>query len=121
MNLSERIRQLRQQKGLSQENMADELGLSTSAYGDIERSRTEPPLSRLEAIATLLEVPLPTLLGLETTSLSETEWLRRDNEALRVENARLHQEIGQWKSKFHEWVRLELARQMAKARERIGF
>ncbi len=45
------------------------------------------------------------LLGLESTSLSETEWLRRDNEALRHENARLHQEIGQWKSKFHEWVR----------------
>ena len=121
MNLSERIRQLRQQKGLSQENMADELGLSTSAYGDIERGRTEPPLSRLDAIAGLLEVPLPTLLGFEGGSLSETEWLRRDNEALREENARLHQEIGQWKSRFHEWVRLEIARQMAKERERIGF
>lgn len=121
MNLSERIRQLRQRKGLSQENMADELGLSTSAYGDIERGRTEPPLSRLDAIARLLEVPLPTLLGLESTSLSETEWLRRDNEALREENARLHQEIGQWKSRFNEWVRLEIARQMAKQRERIGF
>ncbi len=119
MNLSERIRQLRQQKGLSQENMADELGLSTSAYGDIERGRTEPSLSRLEAIAALLEVPLPTLLGLETASLSETEWLRRDNEALRHENARLHQEIGQWKSKFHEWVRVEIARRAE--RERIGF
>jgi XRE family transcriptional regulator, regulator of sulfur utilization len=121
MNLSERIRQLRLQKGLSQENMADMLGLSTSAYGDIERGRTEPPLSRLEAIAQLLEVPLSTLLGLEGSSLSETEWLRRDNEALRAENALLHQEIGQWKSRFHEWVRLEIARQMAQQRERIGF
>ena len=119
MDLSEQIRQLRQQKGLSQENMADGLGLSTSAYGDIERGRTEPPLSRLEAIAALLEVPLPTLLGLEAASLSETEWLRRDNEALRHENARLQQEIGQWKVRFHEWVREALARRAE--RERIGF
>lgn len=81
---------MRQQKGLSQENRTDELGLSTTAYGDIERGRTEPPLSRLEAIARLLRVPLLTRLGLETTSLSETEWLNRDNEALRVENARLY-------------------------------
>ena len=119
MKLPERIRQLRQQKGFSQENMADELGLSTSAYGDIERGRTEPSLPRLEAIAALLEVPLSKLLGLESTPLSETEWLRRDNEALREENARLHREVGLWKNRFDRWVRLEVQRRAE--RERIGF
>ena len=34
-NLSEKIRQIRLQKGLSQENMADMLGLSTTAYGTL--------------------------------------------------------------------------------------
>ncbi|TDB59819.1 helix-turn-helix domain-containing protein [Arundinibacter roseus] len=121
MTLSERIRNLRLQKGFSQENMADMLAISTSAYGDIERGRTEPPLSRLEAIAGFLETTLPDLLGLEAGPLTETEWLRRENEELRTENARLHQEIGQWKSKFCEWVSLEIARQMQQQRERIGF
>ena len=64
-NLSERIRQIRLQKGLSQENMADMLGLSTTAYGDMERGRTELSVSRLENVAKLLDVPLPELLGFE--------------------------------------------------------
>ena len=81
-NLSERIRQIRLQKGLSQENMADMLGLSTTAYGDMERGRTELSFSRLENISKLLDVPLPELLGFETLTISEIEWLRQENTRL---------------------------------------
>ncbi|RYY39087.1 XRE family transcriptional regulator, partial [archaeon] len=38
----------------SVENMADLLGLSTTAYGDIERGKTDLTLSRLSQIATVL-------------------------------------------------------------------
>jgi transcriptional regulator with XRE-family HTH domain len=78
-NLSEKIRQIRMQKGLSQENMADMLGLSTTAYGDMERGRTELSVSRLENVAKLLDVPLHELLGFDAMSMSETEWLRQEN------------------------------------------
>ena len=81
-NLSEKITQIRLQKGLSQENMADMLGLSTTAYGDLERGRTELSVSRLENIAKLLDVPLPELLGFDSVTLSETEWLRQENTRL---------------------------------------
>ena len=118
---SERIRQLRLQKELSQENMADMLGLSTTAYGDMERGRTELSFSRLENIAKLLDVSLPALLGFETKTLSETEWLRQENERLMATNAKLQSELDQWKKRFGSLVTLEIGRQVQQDREPIGF
>jgi len=118
---SERIRQLRLQKELSQENMADMLGLSTTAYGDMERGRTELSFSRLENIAKLLDVSLPALLGFETKTLSETEWLRQENERLMATNAKLQSELDQWKKRFGSLVTLEIGRQVQQYREPIGF
>jgi transcriptional regulator with XRE-family HTH domain len=118
---SEKIRQLRLQRELSQENMADMLGLSTTAYGDMERGRTELSFSRLESIAKLLDVSLPALLGFETKTLSETEWLRQENERLLSANAKLQGEIDQWKKRFGSLVTLEIGRQVQQHREPIGF
>ncbi|WP_221394304.1 helix-turn-helix domain-containing protein [Dyadobacter sp. NIV53] len=120
-NLSEKIRQIRLRKGLSQENMADMLGLSTTAYGDLERGRTELSFSRLENISKLLDMPLPELLGFESTALSETEWLRQENTRLMAVNSRLQNELEQWKAKFKLWFGEGIIRQIGEGRERIGF
>ncbi|SEI51720.1 DNA-binding transcriptional regulator, XRE-family HTH domain [Dyadobacter koreensis] len=120
-NPSEKIRQLRLQKDLSQENMADMLGLSTTAYGDMERGRTELSFSRLENIAKLLDVSLPELLGFESKTLSETEWLRQENERLLTANAKLQNELDLWKKRFGSLVTLEIGRQVQQHREPIGF
>lgn len=53
--VAEKIRLLRLQKGLSQQNMADELNLTVAAYSNIERGVSEVNLSRLSAIAELLD------------------------------------------------------------------
>ncbi len=119
-NLSEKIRQIRLQKGLSQENMADMLGLSTTAYGDIERGRTELSVSRLENVAKLLDVPLPELLGIDV-SMSETEWLRQENTRILAENRRLQNELDQWKLKFRQLFGDGVIRQIGEERQRIGF
>jgi XRE family transcriptional regulator, regulator of sulfur utilization len=119
--LSERIRQFRLQKGLSQENMADMLSLSTTAYGDLERGRTELSFSRLENIAKLLDIPLPELLGLESATMSETEWLRQENTRLLAVNSRLQNEVEQWKNKFKQWFGDGIIRQIGQERARIGF
>lgn len=119
-NLSEKIRQIRLQKGLSQENMADMLGLSTTAYGDIERGRTELSVSRLENVAKLLDVPLPELLGIDA-SMSETEWLRQENTRILAENRRLQNELDQWKLKFRQLFGDGIIRQIGEDRPRIGF
>ena len=120
-NIAERIRQIRLQKGLSQENMADMLGLSTTAYGDLERGRTELSFSRLENIAKLLDKPLPELLGFESMTLSETEWLRQENTRLMAVNSRLQNELDQWKTKFKQWFGNGIVREIGEGRERIGF
>ena len=119
--LSERIRLFRLQKNLSQENMADMLGLSTTAYGDLERSRTELSVSRLETIAKLLDIPLAELLGLESATLSETEWLRQENTRLLALNSKLQNEVDQWRSKFKQWFGEGIVREIGQHRERIGF
>ena len=120
-NLSERIRLIRLQKGLSQENMADMLSLSTTAYGDLERGRTELSVSRVENIAKLLDVPLPELLGFDSLTMSETEWLRQENTRLLAENRRMQNELDQWKVKFRQWFGGGIIRHVGEERERIGF
>ena len=55
-NIAYRIRKLREQKDYTQQNMADELGLSHSAYSKIERGQTDPSVGRLGEIAKILEV-----------------------------------------------------------------
>ena len=65
--LGERIRRYRLMKGLTQENMADELGISTSAYSNMENGKTDMKISRLQQIAKTLEIPLEELVKLEET------------------------------------------------------
>lgn len=63
MNLGEKIRGVRQMKGLSQENLADMLGISLLAYGDIERGKKDVAFSRLEQIADKLGVSVEDILS----------------------------------------------------------
>ncbi len=49
------IRKLRESKDLSQENIAGELNITTSAYSKIERGVTDPSVGRLLRIAEVLE------------------------------------------------------------------
>jgi transcriptional regulator with XRE-family HTH domain len=55
-SLGERIRKLRVIRNLSQENMANELNLSTAAYSNIERDVTDLTVSRLVHIAKVLDI-----------------------------------------------------------------
>lgn len=112
-HLPNRLRQIRQNKGLSQENMADALGISTTAYGDLERGKTEITLMRLDAIATIFQVPLENLLGLEQGPtidelLAENRRLNRENTVLIFRNKLLES-------------RLKSLLETQKDRQRIGF
>lgn len=133
-SLSERIRLQRLQRGLSQENMADLLGLSTTAYGDIERGKTDLTLSRLSQIARVLDVSPLTLLTDEITPaqatdnqtdeiVHELETLRLTVEKQQVELDKLRLEADFYKRRYDERIALELARSMgvSQSRERIGF
>jgi len=56
MKKGDKIRILRTMKGLSQENMAEMMGMSRLAYGDIERNKVTISKGRLEKIAAILGI-----------------------------------------------------------------
>ncbi|OOF36457.1 MULTISPECIES: helix-turn-helix domain-containing protein [Rodentibacter] len=58
MKINEKIRQLREQHQLSQENMADKLGMSVTGYAKIERGEVRSTLQRLEQISEVFEMDI---------------------------------------------------------------
>lgn len=58
MKVCEKIKRLRQERGWSQEEIANKLSMSTNAYGCIERGDTDVSLSRLEEISAVFEIDI---------------------------------------------------------------
>ena len=56
VRIGDKLKRIREFKGLKQESVARELGLSTNGYGKIERGESSLSLDRLEKIARALEV-----------------------------------------------------------------
>ena len=63
MKIYEKIGFMRQLKGWSQEEMAENLQMSVSGYAKIERGETDVQISRLEQIAKSFNVDLMDLLS----------------------------------------------------------
>jgi transcriptional regulator with XRE-family HTH domain len=55
-NLAQAIRRLRARRGLTQEEVAYEAGLTISSYREIERGRANPAWTTVQRIAEALEV-----------------------------------------------------------------
>lgn len=62
VKLGERIRKMRTIRGLSQQNMADDLELSVASYSNIERGITDINVSRLIEISHILKIDVSELL-----------------------------------------------------------
>lgn len=65
INVGERLRELRIERGMSMRALARLSGLSTNALSMIERSRTSPSVSTLYKIAAALGVPITAFFRLE--------------------------------------------------------
>ena len=65
MNIGDKIKKLRELKNYTQQFMAQELELSLSGYGKIERNETDISIGRLEQIATILGVSTQTILSFD--------------------------------------------------------
>ena len=66
--VGERIRVARVTKGLSQQNMANELELTVASYSNIERGVTDITITRLFEIARILDVKIENILDLVNSS-----------------------------------------------------
>lgn len=64
MNIGDKIRKVRELKGFKQEYVASRLGLSVTAYGNIERNDSSLTFDRLEEIAEVLEVTVQDILNI---------------------------------------------------------
>lgn len=62
LRLGNKIRKIREIKGLKQENVADKIGLSLSSYGKIERGEVKLSVERLSTIASAMELPMSAIL-----------------------------------------------------------
>lgn len=94
-----KIKELRIAKGLSQDQMAEAIGVNQSNYGKVERGSSQITLNKLFEIAKKLEIPVFMLLYNE----DKDEWPFFDKEseltieALKKKNELLEKENEQWK------------------------
>ena len=66
MNIGRTISALRQEKNMTQMELADRMGVSFQAVSGWERGRSMPDVSRLPELAELFGVPIARILGEET-------------------------------------------------------
>ncbi len=71
LKLSKNLRELRQEKGWTQEQVAEKLGVSYQAVSRWETDATYPDIEMLPALADLFEVSLEKLMGVTKTEREE--------------------------------------------------
>lgn len=62
---TERLKELRKEKGYTQQQIADEIGVNRGSYSNWEKGKREPSFENLIKLADLLEVSLDWLFGRE--------------------------------------------------------
>ncbi|WP_083234941.1 helix-turn-helix domain-containing protein [Candidatus Marithrix sp. Canyon 246] len=65
MELPKNLKTIRKLRNLTQETMAEKLGVSTYSYAKIERGETDVNISRLQQIAKIMEIELSQLFCLD--------------------------------------------------------
>ena len=101
--LSIRLKQLREEKGLSQAQLARKINIGSDSYNKYERAGVQPAYDVLMSLASEFGVSVDYLIGnsdnpysnnnFETIDLlKEIERLKAENTALKLENANLKSE-----------------------------
>lgn len=69
MNIGEKVRMIREIKGISQESIATHLNISPQAYGKIEREETKLDFDRIEEIAKYLQVRMEDIINFDEKNI----------------------------------------------------
>lgn len=88
MTLGEKIKEQRTIHGLSQETLAEQMGVSRQAVTKWEADQSAPSSEKLIALAKLFHIPLDELIGNEATH-SESPQGKKPNPILRANLTRL--------------------------------
>lgn len=73
LNIGDNIKNFRELKGITREQMADFLNLSVSAYGNIERNKTDLTISRIQQIAEIIEIDMSQILNFDISQVFNIE------------------------------------------------
>ena len=77
MNIADRIQYLRKQKGLSQEELADKIGVSRQAVSKWESEQSTPDLDKIIVMSDLFEVTTDYILkGIEPVSTTSKKTIK---------------------------------------------
>ena len=77
MNIADRIQYLRKQKGLSQEELADKIGVSRQAVSKWESEQSTPDLDKIIVMSNLFEVTTDYILkGIEPVSTTSKKTIK---------------------------------------------
>ena len=84
MNIGQNIKQLRQQSQLTQEQVAERLGVSYQAVSKWETNANTPDIALLPKIAALFAVPIDALFSERVTDWSELQSFMKNDDVIRV-------------------------------------
>ncbi len=82
----DRLRDIRKRRGMTQEEMAKALNITSVGYGNYERGRNEPDIETLKKLSSILNVSIDELLENDrgwTTKLCAEEIIRLAREIIR--------------------------------------
>ena len=97
--IAENLRQLRQNRGLTQEQLAEQLGVSFQAVSRWENALSYPDIELIPEIAAFFEVSSDELMGTEKAAMEQN--LLRDKKRLRTEDFRTAEEYRAFVEELH--------------------
>lgn len=65
MNVSEKIKSIREMRNFTQEYMANELGMTQAGYSKLESGKTDVTFSQLTEVAKVLEISVEDLIAFD--------------------------------------------------------
>lgn len=115
--MGEKLKRLRLEKGLTQKQVAEQIGLSIKGYNFYELNLREPPNDTLKKLCNIFNVSADYLLGLEREREKESSSMNNENNT--TENARRKFSILSEVSRRLEWDELILKNDLSEKEKEI--
>jgi transcriptional regulator with XRE-family HTH domain len=74
-----KIKKLRELRNLTQEHVAHKLGITQGSYSKIELGKVDVPMSKLEEIAHVLNIPLDEMIGFRENLVFNMKYNKKAN------------------------------------------
>lgn len=97
--IAERIKMIREQKGMTQKQLAERCGMATGTIQQYELNKREPRQEQLDKIAEALDVDIFDLIGKETVKSMDNIVLKLETYMFQQSENEMLSENGKWLAK----------------------